>query len=95
MTLEGLPGYAELVEDANECGVSKEDVDALIKERLEFEFRIRIRNRLEEISEFIYNNGCIMFNTDICTPEEALRLADGKGNGMLDALARTLAEAIL
>ena len=55
--------------------------------------RIReiIRNRLEEISEYCYGDGAVLFNTNICTPAEAERLCS---SGILDTIARVLAESL-
>ena len=82
MTNEELP--AKLT---NNC-------QCLSKEQLEQEYYTRIRNKLEDIAAYYYGNGCIMFDTQICTPEEAEQL-DDNGKGILDALARVLSESIL
>jgi len=50
-----------------------------------------IRAKLGEVAEFSYSDGCVLFHGDICNHEESAKLDDC---GMLDALARVLAESL-
>lgn len=47
--------------------------------------------KLGEVAEFSYSDGAVLFDTSICNPEESAKLDDC---GMLDALARVLAESL-
>lgn len=50
----------------------------------ELQIRAKIREKLEELIECSYEDGSILFNTSICTPDEALELSS---SGMVNALA--------
>lgn len=55
--------------------------------------RQAIRNKLEEMREYEYSDGCVLFWETLCTEEEKALIRSGHG-GMLDTLARVLAEEI-
>lgn len=52
-----------------------------------------IREKLEEMREHEYSDGCVLFFDRFCTSEERASIESGNG-GMLDTLARVLAEEI-
>jgi len=49
--------------------------------------RDEIKAKLKEITEFCYSDGAVLFDTNICTPEEFDRIGS---SGILDTLARVL-----
>lgn len=49
--------------------------------------RDKIRAKLDEIVEYSYSDGAVLFDTSICIPEEFDRL---RNSGILDTLARVL-----
>lgn len=59
------------------------------------QIRQAIRDKLEEMREYEYSDGCILFFLDtFCTDEEKVKIRSGHG-GMLDTLARVLAEEVI
>ncbi len=55
------------------------------------QLREALRAKLGEIAEFSYSDGCVLFKTEHCTPEE---LSNISNCGMLDTLARIMAEVV-
>ena len=53
-----------------------------------------IRDKLEEMREYEYSDGCVLFFAHFCTPQELKRITHGGNGGMLDTLARVLAEEV-
>ena len=50
-----------------------------------------IRAKLDEIYEYAWSDGAVLFKADLCTEDEKSRLRE---SGVLDTVARILAEEI-
>jgi predicted trehalose synthase len=48
----------------------------------------RLREKLEQMAEYSYSDGCVLFDTTYCTEDEMSRI---RNSGILDTLARVLA----
>lgn len=50
-----------------------------------------IRNKINEMAEYCYGDGCVLFDLSFCNEDELKRLND---SGMLDTLVRVLTKEI-
>lgn len=77
--------------------MEKDHILELAKEFRENEraiYQAALRKKLEEMAEFSYRDGCILFHHSFCNQEEAKKLSNGE-SGMLDTLARVLADVVM